>query len=716
LKRVLFILCCIWFNSVSLLYSQVNYHFSATPTTYQPVVNGNIVSLNSFFSSGVNATDEGFANSIPIGFNFIYNNNQTVSSVNVCTNGFVVLGAAFQDGSISAQDGYYINNLYAGPSSYSSTTGLVKSGHTEQRSILAPFWGDLDVQQQSNLVYKTTGIAPNRVFTIEWKNIKWDYQCNAAIGSFELKLYETSNIIEYAYNNLNGTPSASAKASIGLTNKSVGLNSFISLQGNYATPSVSSFLENSNITSFPSTGLVYRFVPHAAFQHNLSLSTLYHPGTICKNGEKYSFSVNVFNSGTQTAHNFPVTLSVDGNNTFSAVKYIESLAPGDSVTVYFDAFTPEVISTDTLKVLLPSDDDLLDNKIQKAIKITNNLFSNISLENNLYADNGVGNNVPAEFTTLFRTQNYKNINQISLYFSNESNNAPFDITVYDADVLDNKPGAIVWQQKGLYSFPGIYTINVTPGITVRGQYFIAVKQTSNTNINLAYEAESPLQSNTYYYRTPLNSNWIDISADNNTYKLLMGVQYDNTLPVTSTRFTGNKVADKNVLKWTTYTEINNDHFVVERSTNGHDFVTITNINTQSTNGNSNTLLSYTFTDDNTLPVNTYYRLRQVDKQSNYALSDVVMLKGDGKIPFALNNVFPNPVTSMLKVNYSSPSDGVNNIILFDATGKIVKQMTANSNQGVNEQPLNLGDIKNGQYFLQLINSAGKTNVISILKK
>ena len=259
-------------------------------------------------------------------------------------------------------------------------------------------------------------------------------------------------------------------------------------------------------------------------------------------------------------------------------------------------------------------------------------------------------------------------------------------------------------------------MDVTPGITVQGQYFIAVTQSSNTSISYTFEAESPLQSNTYYYRTPLNSNWIDIATEHNKYKLLMGVQYDNTLPVTETKFTGYKVSAKNILKWTTYTEINNDHFVVERSTNGHDFVQLTSLRTLASNGNSNAALSYSFTDDNTLPVNTFYRLRQVDKQSVSALSDVVMLKGDGKIPFVLNNVFPNPVTSVIKINYSSPIDGSGNILLFDITGKIVKVITSSSTQGINEQQLNLGSVAQGQYYLQLINSAGKSNVIPILKK
>ncbi|MEI6185265.1 MAG: T9SS type A sorting domain-containing protein, partial [Bacteroidota bacterium] len=571
-------------------------------------------------------------------------------------------------------------------------------------------------QQNSNLVYQTTGNAPYRVFTVEWKNIKWDYQCNAAVGSFQLILHETTNIVEFAYQNLNGTPSATAKASIGLTTNKTGFGSFISLQDNSTNPAISKFNENNSITSFPASNSVYRFTPHASYNNNLIITTLYSLGTICKNGESYSFSANVFNAGKQNAVHVPVTLSVAGNNSFSTTKYIENLAPGIATNIVFDAFVPGVNSTDKLSVSIPSDEDNSDNLISKNIRITNNQVSNVTLGNNLYQNSGIGNNVPSEFATRFTTQNFKSINHITLYFSNESNSVPFDITVYDANGLDNKPGAILWQQKGLTSQPGSMDINVSTGITVHGQYFIAVTQSSTATISYAYESESPLQTNTYYYKTPLNSSWIDIASENNKYKLIMGVQYDNTLPVSATRVNGYKLSEKNVLKWNTYTEVNNDHFVIERSTNGHDFTPIATVNSLAPMGNSTSTLTYTFVDQATQLVNTYYRLKQVNKQADYAISDVIMLKGDGKIPFVVNNIYPNPVESTLKINYSTPNAGNSTVVLIDAVGRIVDQTVVNSMEGDNQQQIELSKLSKGQYFLQFINSAGKSNVIKVVKK
>ena len=717
MKKLAIILLLIWITGIQSVYSQLNYHFNSGTRTYQTITTGTTVSLTSFFpaSSSISPTDEGFVNNIPIGFSFLYNNTQQINTIKVCTDGFIVLGEDFKDGSVNSQDGYYINNLTQGPSSF-TTDGLNKSGHSNQRGVLAPFWGDLDVQQNSNLVYQTTGTAPNRVFTIEWKNIKWDYQCNAAVGSFQIKLYESSNIIEFDYLNQHGTPTNNAKASIGISNKTIGLGNFYSVQSTDVNTTASRFSENNTITSFPASNTVYQFIPQSIAANNLSVTALYHPGTVCKNGESYTFSANIYNAGSATANHIPITMAVKGNNTFSSVQYIDNLSPGSFTTVSFDAFVPNIICTDSLIVSLPNDGDNTDNQLQDAVRITSNMVNNLSLEyNNQFLQQGIGNNTPSEFAAKFSTTNFKSINQINLYFSNESNNAPFNIAVYAADGINNNPGTLLWQQQNLISSPGNMNINITPGITVQGTYYVAVTQSSTTNISYAYEIQSPLQPNTYYYRTPLNSSWIDISTENNPYKLAMGVVYDNTLPVSATKFTGYKTGDKNSLRWTTYTEINNDHFELERSTNGHDFVSVAKINSKAPTGNSTTAIYYDYTDENTPAVNTYYRLRQVDKQAIFALSDVVMLQGTGKLSLSLNKIFPNPVESLVKIEFTSPVAGNNSLLLFDMAGRLIKRNEINSIVGDNQLQLNLTGLIKGQYVLLLLNNTGKSNLVMLMK-
>src|SRR5574343_441070 len=63
------------------------------------------------------------------------------------------------------------------------------------------------------------------------------------------------------------------------------------------------------------------------------------------------------------------------------------------------------------------------------------------------------------------------------------------------------------------------------------------------------------------------------------------------------------------LKWKTISEINNDHFLIERSRDAQKWEAIGKINGA---GNSTTLLTYSFTDTRPLRGIIYYRLKQTD--------------------------------------------------------------------------------------------------------
>lgn len=63
---------------------------------------------------------------------------------------------------------------------------------------LAPFMADL-VGTGGSFSYQTSGTAPNRILTAEWKNFGW-YKVSTSAISFQVKIYEGSNNVEYIYN------------------------------------------------------------------------------------------------------------------------------------------------------------------------------------------------------------------------------------------------------------------------------------------------------------------------------------------------------------------------------------------------------------------------------------------------------------------------------------------------------------------------------------
>ncbi|MBA3972221.1 MAG: hypothetical protein H0X46_08780, partial [Bacteroidetes bacterium] len=98
----------------------------------------------------------------------------------------------------------------------------------------------------------------------------------------------------------------------------------------------------------------------------------------------------------------------------------------------------------------------------------------------------------------------------------------------------------------------------------------------------------------------------------------------NPLPIELLSFTGYSASNGNQLTWSTATEINNDYFDIERSSNGADF---SKIGTLDGNGNSITTIVYNFTDATPLTGINYYRLKQVDYNGSFSYSNMISING-----------------------------------------------------------------------------------------
>ncbi len=66
------------------------------------------------------------------------------------------------------------------------------------KPLLMALWDDMDGFTGAGS-YTTTGAAPNRIFTFQWKNWEWNWLATGPNISFQIKLYEGTNVIEYVY-------------------------------------------------------------------------------------------------------------------------------------------------------------------------------------------------------------------------------------------------------------------------------------------------------------------------------------------------------------------------------------------------------------------------------------------------------------------------------------------------------------------------------------
>jgi hypothetical protein len=228
------LLSLLLFISIQSSYAQniTNYAYTSSSGTFTALAGA----TNPSMSSGT--TDDGYFNSIPIGFDFFYMGTR-YTTIAASTNGWISLEAVITDPA-------YTNNLTSGGA---------------PRPIIAPLWDDLDIQAATNLSYLTSGTAPNRIFTLQYLSVKWQYPSTTAID-FQIRLYESSGKIDFVYRNQAGAVSGPS-ASVGITATATGSGTFLSLNkitNNSAT--VSSTVETNTVSVKPTTsGQTYTFTP-----------------------------------------------------------------------------------------------------------------------------------------------------------------------------------------------------------------------------------------------------------------------------------------------------------------------------------------------------------------------------------------------------------------------------------------------------------------------
>ena len=191
---------------------------------------------------------------------------------------------------------------------------------------------------------------------------------------------------------------------------------------------------------------------------------------------------------------------------------------------------------------------------------------------------------------------------------------------------------------------------------------------------------------------------------------------NSPLPVTLYTFSGYKDGIHNVLKWSTASEQNNRGFELERSNDGVKYSSIGFIPSQASLGNSNSLLTYSFTDNFPSGNKQYYRLRQIDLNGNEKLSNVVLIKTVSSKIFSVDAVFPNPAHSTLNMFINALHDDEILMQLYDISGKTIKQKSAVTEKGSNTIQFDVSTLMNGMYTIKIISSTGETAISRFIKQ
>ena len=175
----------------------------------------------------------------------------------------------------------------------------------------------------------------------------------------------------------------------------------------------------------------------------------------------------------------------------------------------------------------------------------------------------------------------------------------------------------------------------------------------------------------------------------------------SVLPVKLRSFDANAQSNGSVrLDWVTESEINNDYFEVQRSTDGTSWEPMKTVKGA---GNSSSIIHYTETDASPVAPVTYYRLRQVDynKSSEYSSIQRVDIAGSEKM---LIQVHPNPTTEWLYVDGAESS--LKEIAVFNVIGVNVGNQISDIVERDGGISINVANLHAGLYILHV----GKTAV------
>jgi len=181
--------------------------------------NGNAVDMTtgttSLVTSGKDDVSSGVTN---IGFNFYFFSagGTPYTQFSVSSNGAMRLGATA-----------IANNVYG------------SSFPVAVQPIIAPYSGDLETSSGGKVHYKVIGTAPNRTLVVEYLKMGVNYSGSGADATFQVRLYEQSNIVEYVYGAMKvgsvGGVANSKIAAIGISNDAGANNEFSVDQATYAT-------------------------------------------------------------------------------------------------------------------------------------------------------------------------------------------------------------------------------------------------------------------------------------------------------------------------------------------------------------------------------------------------------------------------------------------------------------------------------------------------
>jgi len=629
--------------------SQVSsYTFGTSTGAYTPIVGGS--NYDNFTSwSNTNFLDDNNSTTLEsIGFNFVYNGT-TYTQFAVNTNGFITLGSLPTNSYLPLSTGTS-NNVISAMGADLIGRGSLLANRTLGSAVITITGGDISqilvgdkvsgtgipagstvlsktaatvtisANSTSNgtgfhfrfsrstfgIRFQTIGTSPNRTLVVQWSG--WQrYTTSGAFGelyNFQIRLNETTNIINVVYNIL-GPSSATVKPfEVGLrgsTNTDFNNRTTITNWASTTAGASNSSTVTLSSTVKPTSGLTYTWTPPVI--------------PVCSGTPNPG---NTLSSSLTTSPNGTVNLSLQNTTTGTGVTYVWESSPDNSTWTIFGSSSatqtsPPITSPTWFRSTVTcSGNSGMSTPIQITLSyctynITNNDPTGItSVTFGTISNTSVGGPAYSNFTTQSTT-----VEQGGIYQLNVNVNTDGNWTVNTKVWID-------WNQNYVFEVGEEYSlgsaVNTVNGITSLSPLNITVPsgatlgETRMRIVSVEASDPVPLACGTQLY------------GEAEDYKLL--IIPPTGLPVELLYFKGFGYQHYNTLKWSTASEYNSDYFSLERSVDGEQWDYVGD--TKAT-GNSTQVVNYLYVDNFRFNGFIYYKLNQFDFDGNFKVYGPILI-------------------------------------------------------------------------------------------
>ena len=179
-------------------------------------------------------------------------------------------------------------------------------------------------------------------------------------------------------------------------------------------------------------------------------------------------------------------------------------------------------------------------------------------------------------------------------------------------------------------------------------------------------------------------------------------------PVTIINLNAEMQANEVSLNWTTNTEYNSTVFSIQRSKDQTNFGQIMS---KTASINSNNTVNYSDVDAQPLSATSYYRVLLMNTDGTIDTSNVVSVTNatsginpDAAAPgaFAITSISPTTFQQSTNINYTMPKAGNARLMITNAGGKTIMDISVPSEEGENTyRLLNAGTWEPGVYIVTM---------------